>query len=294
MIRIGITGKSGFIGTHLSNAIYLKREKYKLINFENEYFDDNKMLNEFVKNCDVLIHLAALNRHNDPNEIYRINISLVEKLINSLEFTQSKPHIIFASSTQEEKDNPYGNSKRMGKELIEKWAGKSGGSYSCLIIPNVFGPFCNPFYNSFIATFSHQLCRNIGPNIEVDSEIGLIYVDELVKKILQIIDDGHNRATIIKFAKISRYKVSEVLRILNNFSYEYFQQGIIPSIDSEFERNLFNTFRSYIDLKNYYPYHYKLNKDDRGIFVETMKFNSGGQVSYSTTNLVLHEGIIFI
>src|ERR1035437_138520 len=283
MKKIGITGKSGFIGTHLSNTIYLKKEKYKLIDFEDEYFNNEKVLNEFVKNCDVIIHLAALNRHNDPDEIYRINVSLVEKLVGSLEFTQSKSHIIFSSSTQEEKDNPYGNSKRKGRELLEEWAEKSGGRFTGLIIPNVFGPFGSPFYNSFIATFSHQLCRNLEPKIEIDSEVGLIFVDELVRQILKIIENDHNKANIIKLTETSRHKVSEVLSLLNKFTQEYFQQGIIPSIDSEFKRNLFNTFRSYIDLKNYYPFLYKLNKDDRGIFIETMKLHPGGQISYSIT-----------
>jgi UDP-2-acetamido-2,6-beta-L-arabino-hexul-4-ose reductase len=290
MKKIGVTGKSGFIGTHLSNTIYLKKEKYKLIDFEDEYFNNEKVLNEFVKNCDVIIHLAALNRHSDPDEIYRINVSLVEKLIDSLEFTQSKSHIIFSSSTQEEKDNPYGNSKRKGRELLEEWAEKSGGRFTGLIIPNVFGPFGNPFYNSFIATFSHQLCRNLEPKIEIDSEVGLIFVDELVREILKIIENDNNKANIIKLTETSRHKVSEVLSLLNKFTQEYFQQGIIPSIDSEFKRNLFNTFRSYIDLKNYYPFLYKLNKDDRGIFIETMKLHSGGQVSYSITNPGITRG----
>ena len=114
--------------------------------------------------------------------------------------------------------------------------------------------------------------------------------DELVREILKIIENDHNKANIIKLTETSRHKVSEVLSLLNKFTQEYFQQGIIPSIDSEFKRNLFNTFRSYIDLKNYYPFLYKLNKDDRGIFIETMKLHSGGQISYSITNPGITRG----
>ena len=70
---------------------------------------------------------------------------------------------------------------------------------------------------------------------------------------------------------------------MKGFKTDYLAQGIIPVIDTEFKRNLFNTFRSYIDLNNHFPFEYKFNKDERGIFIETMKLNSGGQISYSTT-----------
>ena len=247
-------------------------------------------LNNFVKSCDTIVHLAALNRHKNPDEIYKTNIILVQKLINSLEATDSKPHIIFSSSTQEEKENSYGNSKKRGRELLENWAQKNRGRFTGVIIPNVFGPFGNPFYNSFIATFSHQLARNLDTKIEMDSEVGLIFVDELVREIISIIENDPNNANTIRLAETSRYKVSEVRSLLNSFKDQYLQRGIIPEIDNNFKVNLFNTFRSYIDLKNFYPFHYKLNKDDRGTFVEILKLHSGGQISYSTTKPGITRG----
>jgi UDP-2-acetamido-2,6-beta-L-arabino-hexul-4-ose reductase len=290
MKRIGITGRSGFIGSHLSNTLYLNHEKYQMVDFEDNYFDDLLKLNVFVKSCDIIVHLAALNRHNDPKMIYNTNISLVQKLIGALETTGSNPHIIFSSSTQEEKDNSYGNSKKIGRELLENWAKKIGGKFTGLIIPNVFGPFGNPFYNSFIATFSHQLTRNLETKIEMDSEVGLIFVDELVGEIVKIIESHNDKINRIRLSETSRYKVSEVLTLLKGFKNDYLSQGMIPVIDNEFKRNLFNTFRSYIDFKNFYPYHYKLSKDDRGIFVEILKLHSGGQVSYSTTKPGITRG----
>jgi UDP-2-acetamido-2,6-beta-L-arabino-hexul-4-ose reductase len=290
MKRIGITGKSGFIGTHLSNTIYLQKEKYQLVDFEDNYFDDSLKLNEFVKSCDTIIHLAALNRHNDPQEIYNTNISLVQRLIDSLETTNTKPHIIFSSSVQEAKENPYGKSKKIGRELLESWAYKNNGKFTGLIIPNVFGPFGNPFYNSFIATFSYQLTRNLEPKIEVDSEVGLIFVDEVVREIISLFENVDNTVSRIELAETSRYSVSEVLSLLNVFKDEYILKGIIPELENKLKVNLFNTFRSYIDLKNYYPFHYKLNKDARGIFVELLKLHSGGQISYSTTKPGITRG----
>lgn len=103
MIKVGITGQAGFMGTHLFNYLGLK-DDIERISFFDEYFDDEHNLKSFVKKCDVIVHLAAMNRHEDQNVIYETNISLVNKLIGACEFTNSKPHIIFSSSTQEERE----------------------------------------------------------------------------------------------------------------------------------------------------------------------------------------------
>lgn len=290
MIRIGITGKAGFIGTHLANNIYLYKDKYKLIDFEDSYFQNEEQLKSFVKKCDVIVHLAALNRHSEPDEILKTNISLVEQLIDALEATNSKPHLIFSSSTQEERENAYGSSKKKGRALFECWADRNKGRFTGLIIPNVFGPFGVPFHNSFISTFSYQLTHNQEPKIEIDAEVGLIYVDELVKQILYIIEKDEKIIKIERLAETSRYKVSDILKIMESYKSDYIDKAIIPELDTNFKRNLFNTFRSYIDLYNHFPFNYKLNSDERGTFIETMKLNTGGQVSYSTTKLGITRG----
>lgn len=283
MIRIGITGKAGFIGSHLSNNIYLNKDKYELIDFEDSFFESEDKLVSFVKSCDYIVHLAALNRHSEPDKILKINISLVEKLLSAIDKTGVKPHIIFSSSTQEDRENAYGKSKKRGRELFEQWANKNNAGFTGLIIPNVFGPFGVPFYNSFISTFSYQLTHNQIPVIEIDAEIGFIFIDELVKHIINIFESGKPGIEIFKVPETSNAKVSEVLSILKNFKELYFDHGIVPDLSNKFRINLFNTFRSYIDLHNHFPFKYKLNKDARGIFVETMKLNTGGQVSFSTT-----------
>jgi len=289
-ITIGITGQSGFIGTHLANTIYLDKVKYKLIDFEDSYFQDEELLKNFVTKCDVIVHLAALNRHSSPDEIIKTNVALVEKLIAVLEITSSKPHIIFSSSTQEERENAYGTSKKKGRELFESWADRNNSNFTGLIIPNVFGPFGVPFHNSFISTFSHQLTHNLEPRIEIDTEVGLIYVAELVKNILKIIDNNGNGKKTVRLEETSKYKVSDILTIMNSFKKEYLEQGIVPVLDTTFKINLFNTFRSYIELNDHFPFEYKLNKDERGIFVEIIKLQTGGQVSYSTTKPGITRG----
>jgi UDP-2-acetamido-2,6-beta-L-arabino-hexul-4-ose reductase len=285
MIRIGITGQEGFIGTHLYNSLRLKSE-VKLIDFSKDFFENQQLLQDFVKQCDVIVHLAAMNRHNDPSVIYDTNVALAQKLIDSMEKENVRPHVLFSSSTQEEKDNSYGNSKKEGRKLLNKWALKNNALFAGLIIPNVFGPFGTPYYNSVIATFSYQLTHNEIPKINVDGNLKLIYVNELVEKIREIINKKISNSEYY-ISHTYEIKVSEILKLLEDYKETYFIKNIFPSLKNQFELNLFNTFRSYIDYKNYFPVHLKKNTDNRGSFVETVKALTSGQFSFSTT----HSGI---
>ena len=287
MLNIGITGQSGFIGTHLYNTLALTPAKYTRIPFKNKNFLTNVKLKIFVQECDVIIHLAAMNRHNDPQVIYQTNIDLVNQLIQALEDTNSTPHVLFASSTQEEKDNQYGQSKLDGRLLLEQWAKKNKASFTGLVIPNVFGPFGNPYYNSVVATFCHQLTHGEQPQIDIDAELKLIYVGELVAQFMNSIriQDSEKVVDIKKILvpHTTQIKVSELLGIIENFKVEYFEKGIFPNLNDNFTKNIFNTFVCYIDHSKWFPFCLEKYSDTRGSFVETVKLNSGGQVSFSTT-----------
>ena len=285
MLTVGITGQSGFIGTHLYNFLSLQKEKVINIPFKDSYFENPDDLKEFVKECDVIVHLAAMNRHGDPQVIYDTNLRLVNRLIETLEETGSKPHILFSSSTQEERDNLYGRSKRDGRKLFEQWAQRNHSRFTGFVIPNVFGPFGNPYYNSVIATFCYQLTHNEQPRIDVDATLQLIYVHELVDLFYQKMSTSSEESDIsmFKVPNTSENKVTDILHMLNNFTKVYYEGYGFPELKSVFEVNLFNTFRSYIDHSKRYPVLLKKNPDQRGVFVETIKTSLGGQFSYSTT-----------
>ena len=287
MLNIGITGQRGFIGTHLYNTLALTPKKYKLVQFKNKYFLEKEKLNNFVQKCDVIIHLAAMNRHNESLVIYQTNLNLVNQLIQAFEDTNSTPHILFASSIQEEKDNHYGQSKLEGRILFEKWARNNEASFTGLVIPNVYGPFGKPFYNSVVATFCHQITHGEKPILDVDSDLKLIYVGELVSEFINsiIVQDktkgGSIKKKLVPYTK--KIKVTALLKVLQNFKLEYLGKGIFPNLDDNFTRNLFNTFVCYIEHSKWFPFFLEKYSDDRGTFVETVKLNSGGQVSFSTT-----------
>ena len=282
MLKIGITGQKGFIGEHLYNTLGLFPDQFSRVEYDIIFFKNDIQLDEFVSQCDVIVHLAAMNRHNDPEVIYNTNIELVQKLITSLERTNSRPHIIFSSSSQEERDNPYGKSKKEGRILLEKWALLNRGSLTGLIIPNVFGPFGQPYYNSVVATFSHQISNEETPKIDVDGEMKLIYVGELVSEIINKAKEKKNES-LYEVPHTSTAKVSEILNLLKKYKAVYQDKGEIPTINNTFELNVFNTFRCYMDVKNHFPVKFTQYTDPRGSFVEVIRLGIGGQVSFSTT-----------
>ncbi len=325
--RIGITGQAGFIGTHLYNTLGLSGDRFARISFEDGFFYSEGLLDDFVRKCDVIVHLAAVNRHAEPEVLYKTNIELVRKLIASMDRNKVSPYVILSSSLQEERDNLYGRSKREGRELFNQWADRTGASFSGLIIPNVFGPFGVPYYNSVISTFSHQIVIGEEPKIEVDAELKLIYVGDLVQRIICLIDsytdvtdktdqyrfmtertttgDTENTESNSQFSIINYQlnkperliqvehqavcKVSDLLAKLLGFHGEYVEMGVFPDLRDYFDVCLFNTFRSYLPV-SFFPRPFKVNSDDRGVFVEVMKYRSGGQSSYSTTKPGITRG----
>ncbi len=281
-MRIAISGSTGFIGSHLIRWLSFEKGKYEIVIIEKDTFDNSILLDDICQSVDVIVHLAGKNRSADDNEIYNTNVMLSKKLVESLSRTKALPHIILSSSTQETRNNVYGNSKRDARNFIAEWASHHKAKFSGLIIPNVFGPFAKPFYNTVVSTFSHQLVEGQLPQIENDAQIQLIYVDELIHFILNVINQGiTGDKLIIPFT--SEIKVSELLKKLETFKDKYIIEGELPYLATKFELNLFNTFRSYISLDVAFPKQYKINQDNRGVFVELARLGTGGQVSFSTT-----------
>ena len=288
MIKVGVTGSNGFIGWHLCHTLELDKNKFELIEFKREWFDESINLDSFVSKCDIIIHLAGLNRHSEETAIYDTNVDLAVKLVDCFKRIGFKGQVIFSSSIQEERNNTFGNSKKVARELFANWANQSGSTFHGVIIPNVFGAFGVPFYNSVVSTFCHQLVNNEFPKIETDATLNLIYINDLVKNIVELFATESNDNIIINHT--DSYRVSEILELLIRFNGKYFENGQIPSFNNQFEINLFNTFRSYFNLNTHYPIKYKNNIDERGNFVEIVRLETGGQVSFSTTKKDVTRG----
>jgi UDP-2-acetamido-2,6-beta-L-arabino-hexul-4-ose reductase len=279
-MNVGITGQTGFIGYHLNNYLSLKKDEISLVPFEKSFFEDPSKLKIFLSKCDILVHLAGKNRGSEK-DVYDSNVKFASLLVQALEECQKAPFVIFASSSQEERDNAYGRSKKEATILFIDWASKNNGKFVSLLIPNVFGPFCRPYYNSVIATFCHQLTHNEEPKIQNDAVLKLIYVSDLVEYIYEVMKTYPNKHRLT-FQEFTEIRVSEILSKLEIFKEIYLKNGIIPFLNNCFDVALFNTFRSYIE-PNHFPIKNQIQSDERGDLVEVVKEKTGGQIFYSFT-----------
>ena len=240
MIRAGITGQAGFIGSHLANYFRIQ-DDIELIAFKRNYFEDKASLERFVTKCDVIIHLAAMSRHPDGKVLYNNNLDLDKKLIAALNKQNSQAHIIFASTTHETRDGDYYASKRDGQKLFKAW----GGKFTAMIMPNTFGPNGKPDFNSVVSTFCSKVACGKQAKIMIDAPLELIYIKELCHEFHKVIK-GEIKQSAYMPPATTTIKVSEILNLLLHFRKLYVEQGIIPEFKNNFEINLFNTFQSYL------------------------------------------------
>ncbi len=281
-IKIGITGQSGFMGWHLYNTIKLYPEEFQLIEFEKRYFQEVALMDRFVAESDVILHLAGMNRHEDQQIVYQTNLTLTDILIASVKRTKSSAHIFFSSSIQELNENTYGLSKRDSRIRFINESKELGFKFTALLIPNVFGPFGIPFYNSVVATFCYQINNGQVPTVDTDRSLNLIYISELVNIFLDLIRSGKTGDEIV-VANTTTIYVTDILSKLMVYKDVYLANSHFPHLPTTFEVNLFNTFRSFMNHKGIYPAKFKCHADERGLFSELVKTFSQGQTSFSTT-----------
>lgn len=276
-MKVLVTGANGFIGKNLCQR--LKEEKdLEIIKYDKE--DNFSLIEENINSFDFIFHLAGINRPQDNKEFYEGNSDLSKNIVDLLIKNKSKTPIILTSSIQAIKDNDYGKSKKLAEEYFSKY------KYSYIYrLSNVFGKWCKPNYNSVVATF----CNNIATGIELEIndpnyEIDLIYIDDIVEEFLSIMNK--NKPSVEKdglyyIEPVKRISIGELAEIIKSFK-DSISSIMVPKTGDEFIKKLFSTYLSYVDLDEL-VFSPKVNRDDRGSFVELVRSKDSGQFSVSTS-----------
>lgn len=278
---VGITGPRGFVAGHLARKLGADKNVHVVL-CPRDAFSDESQLARFVGECDVIVHLAGMNR-GDDTEIFATNVGLADKLVAATEQSHRPLHIIFASSTQRDRDNAYGRSKKLAENLFSHWAERALGRRATnLIVPNVYGPGCRPFYNSVVATFCHQLAHGDEPHIVVDSEVEFIWVNDLVDRICEQIAAEGDGLYDIRIVGNAKFRVSELLDKLQSFRESHEKFDMVPDIAQPLDASLYATYLSYLDLQQHL-HRPQVHRDERGHLFEVIRTARGGQVFFSTT-----------
>lgn len=245
LMRVGITGSKGFIGSHLVGE--LSRRKIKMSFFDkpvnNLLGPKENSLKKFVLENDVIVHIAAINRGTDV-EVVAGSVVATYNLIAAMEKYKSKAKIIFLSSIQAETDTLYGKSKRLAEIMLEDFSKRNKIPVTIFRLTNVFGEGGKPFYHSVVATFCHQIANNKGLTVNSGrNKFRFLYVGDLVKIIIKEL--GTERKNYFYFKKISsnnEISVSNLAKVISGFKNK-------PKLKTKFHRDLYKTYLSYSNGK---------------------------------------------
>jgi len=277
-MKVLITGSNGFIAKNLVE--HLKRdESVELYLYSKK--DSVNILEAYVKEVDFIFHLAGVNRPKDVSEFYEGNSSLTQTIVKILKESNKTTPILLSSSIQAELDNDYGKSKLEAENILLDYAKESGASVYIYRLPNVFGKWCKPNYNSVIATW----CNNIATNVDIqvndrDVELTLVYVDDVVKSFISKLDFQSDE-NYFNIETVYKKSLGGIESLLYQFK-ENRKTLVIPNVGSGFERALYATYLSYLSNDDF-AYELKGHQDNRGAFYEILKTLDSGQFSLSTT-----------
>src|ERR1700733_5726746 len=195
MTRILITGGRGFLGRNLADDLLERKDCVTTIVGREDSAED---LRHWLLEADVVFHLAAVNRPQNPIDFERGNAGLTEQLCQILREGRRSPKIVFSSSIQAELDNLYGASKAKAEKALQAFAAETGACVRIFRLNNLFGKWCRPNYNSVTATFCHNIAKYLPISVSDPArEVDLSYVDDVVAAFLSEIDGSKSGAELI-------------------------------------------------------------------------------------------------
>ncbi len=298
-MKILVTGAKGFVGKNLVSALYnIKEGKDRTradLNIEEIFeFDidtDDSLLNKYCKEADFVFNLAGINRPQNSEEFMEGNFGFGKKLLSLLKENNNTCPIMLSSSIQAELDNPYGRSKKAGEDLLFQYGKETGTKVLIYRLPNLFGKWCRPNYNSVIATFCHNIANDKPITVNDPSVVlTLVYIDDLVDELISALSGSEHRDGI--FCRVeTEHKVTlgEIADLIYGFSSQP-KTLLMPQIpDNSFEKKLYSTYLSYLP-KEKVSFPLKMNIDERGSFTELLKTENCGQFSVNISKPNITKG----
>jgi len=286
-MKILVTGAKGFIGQNL--IAELKNRGCKDI-FEFDKDTDSTLLEGYCKEAEFVYHLAGVNRPVEQSEFMEGNFGFTSDLLKYLKKYKNTCPIMLSSSIQAELDNPYGESKKAGEELLFKYYIETGAKVLVYRFPNVFGKWSKPNYNSAIATFCYNIARNIPIQVNDQSVLmKLVYIDDVVNELINALENKENLVGLYcAVEKTYGVLLGDIVDLILKFKNSREDRFVI-NLSDEFTKKLYSTYLSFLP-EDGFSYELKMNVDNRGSFTEFIKTNDFGQVSVNVAKPGIVKG----
>ena len=304
-MNILVTGANGFVGKNLTARLETLRDgrdrTRPSLQIGEIYRCTREMSPETLADCckktDLVVHLAGVNRPKDPEEFAAGNTDFTRTLLETLRKSGNRCPVLLASSIQASltgrfAGSPYGQSKKAAEELLLAYSQETGADGLIYRLPNLFGKWCRPNYNSVVATFCHNISRELPITVSDPAvELELVYIDDLIDEILDAMEGRPHRSegAYCRVPVSHRVTLGEIVRLLHSF-HDQPRTLLLPEIpEGSFEKKLYSTYLSYLPPEKI-AFPLKMNVDERGSFTELLKTASCGQVSVNISKPGITKG----
>lgn len=304
-MNVLITGANGFVGKNLTqrlSAIKDHRDRTRpALQIEEILLcardTSAETLADYCKKANFVVHLAGVNRPQDPGEFVAGNTDFTRTLLEMLRESDNRCPVLLSSSIQASlagryAGSPYGQSKKAAEELLLAYGKEAGAAGMIYRLPNLFGKWCRPNYNSAVATFCHHIAREAPITVSDPAvELELVYIDDLIDEILNAMEGQPHRTDGAYCSVPVSYRVTlgEIVRLLQTF-HDQPQTLLLPEIpEGSFEKKLYSTYLSYLPPEKI-AFPMKMNVDERGSFTELLKTKNCGQISVNITKPGITKG----
>lgn len=282
-----VTGANGFVGKNLTVKLKEKSINFKVLS----HTADPDEIQSKVCGCEFIVHLAGVNRPETEDEFGTGNRGFTEKLCEAIIKTESKAKIIYSSSIHAGRDSAYGVSKREAEQALEKLSENNSNQVLNIRLPNLFGKWCRPNYNSVVATFCHNVANDLPISVADENiELTLVYIDDVVDHIVRILESqcavtDEELKTVKPEYHVTLGDIVELLEAFKNSR----KNITIEKVGVGFTRALYSTYISYFKPEQF-SYSLTEHRDERGVFVEMLRTKDSGQFSFFTAEPGITRG----
>jgi UDP-2-acetamido-2,6-beta-L-arabino-hexul-4-ose reductase len=287
LMKILVTGANGFVGKNLI-AELKNRGNNDIFEFTREI--DHSLLDQYTRDCDFVFHLAGVNRPKDENEFMEGNFGFTTELLELLKKHGNNAPVLITSSIQATQDNPYGKSKKAGEDLVFAHGKEIGAQALVYRLPNLFGKWSKPNYNTVVATYCHNIARDIDIQVNnPDAKLTLCYIDDVLEEFLKALEGKptilDNYCTVPVTHTINLGELADAIK-----GFKESRENIrIPNMEDSLTKKLYSTYLSFLP-EDKFSYDLKMNIDNRGSFTEFFRTPERGQVSVNVSKPEITKG----
>lgn len=298
-MNILVTGARGFVGRNLVSQLHNiqsgKAKNYAvsaetLTIFEYDIDSNPAELDTYCRQADFVFNLAGVNRPKEQTEFMEGNFGFASTLLDTLKKYNNTCPVMISSSTQAALDNPYGESKRAGEQLLFDYGKETGAKVLVYRFPNVFGKWCRPNYNSAVATFCYNIAHDLSIRVNDPGVVmNLVYVDDVVDELIAALSgQEHRKGDYCEVPVVHTITLGGIVELIRGFKDMHASLGV-PDLGDAFTKKLYSTYLSYLPREKF-AYPLKMNADERGSFTEIIRTPDRGQFSVNISRPGITKG----